>query len=119
MSSERGSSAMDRKEIQLCLENGSVKIKGYPNLSVSTEDPQLKASDLYEAIFKDIEKPTEVIVTPERDIDSNPVKALKLLWTKRWRLSTRRLPSGEGGWMRICPMAVTPTVRIETTRAVF
>lgn len=73
MSSERGSSAMDRKEIQLCLENGSVKIKGYPNLSVSTEDPQLKASDLYEAIFKDIEKPTEVIVTPERDIDSNPV----------------------------------------------
>ena len=64
---------MDRKEIQLCLENGSVKIKGYPNLSVSTEDPQLKASDLYEAIFKDIEKPTEVIVTPERDIDSNPV----------------------------------------------
>ena len=64
---------MDRKEIQLCLENGSVKIKGSPNLSVSTEDPQLKASDLYEAIFKDIEKPTEVIVTPARDIDSNPV----------------------------------------------
>ena len=44
---------MDRKEIQLCLENGSVKIKGYPNLSVSTEDPQLKASDLYESIYKD------------------------------------------------------------------
>ena len=64
---------MDRKEIQLCLENGNVKIKGYPNLSVSTENPQLKASDLYEAIFKDIEKPTEVIVTPAHDIDSNPV----------------------------------------------
>ena len=64
---------MDRKEIQLYLENGSVKIKGCPNLSVSTEDPQLKASDLYEAIFKDLEKPTEVIVTPVRDIDGNPV----------------------------------------------
>lgn len=73
MSLEKGSSAMDRKEIELYLENGNVKIKDCPNLSVSTEDPQLKASDLYEAIFEDLEKPTEVIVTSARDIDSNPV----------------------------------------------
>jgi hypothetical protein len=53
------------------LDNGMLKINGHSDFTIRVDNPKLSLSELYKAIFADLEKDTFVIVSCTNQVRSD------------------------------------------------
>lgn len=59
------SSAIAQREYRAKLKDGAIVIEGVDGFSVDVDAPKLNVGKLYRALFKDIDRPTQVLLEPD------------------------------------------------------